>query len=77
MTNSDKAENVFVNEQKRTRLAELDVVIEAQIMEYNNLATEMDGDLDIIVAYKMTHDDLDKMMEEVFEDGESESEDSK
>ena len=76
-----KAQNVFANEQKReqkrTRLAELDVVIEAQIMEYNNLATEMDGDLDIIVAYKMTHDDLDKMMEEVFENGESESKDSK
>lgn len=71
----DKAKNVFANEQDRIRLAELDVVIEAQIMEYNNLATKMDGDLDIIVAYKMTHDDLDKMIKEVY-DGESEDKDS-
>ena len=51
-------------------------MIEAQIMEYNNLATKMDRDLDIIVAYKMTHDDLDKMIEEVYENGEFEDQDN-
>ena len=69
-----KASNVFDKEQKATRLAELDVVIEAQIMEYNDLATELDQD--IIVAYKMTHDDLDKMMKEVFDGEQSENKDN-
>ena len=73
MKREDKAKNVFVNEQNRTRLAELEVILEAQIMEYNNLATEMG--VDIIVAYKMTHVDLDKMMEEVMGDEQTESED--
>jgi hypothetical protein len=71
MTNSDKASNVFANEQKRTRMAELDVVLEAQIMEYNNMATELG--VDIIVAYKMTHDDLDDMIKEVYKDEQPES----
>lgn len=71
-TRETKAQNVFDREQKTTRLAELNVILEAQIMEFNNLATELG--VDIIVAYKMTHDDLDQMMEEVF-DGEVESED--
>ena len=59
----EKAHNVFANEQKRTRLDELSVMIDAQIREHNDLATEMDEDL--IIAYKMTHDDLNKMMKEV------------
>ena len=48
------------------RLEALSVSIDATIQEHNDLATEMGED--IIVAWKMTHEDLDKAIQEAVTD---------
>lgn len=69
MTEEDravKAEKVFQKEQKsnRQRLEELNVMLDAGIREYNDLAKPLGED--IIVANKMTFAEFEEAMEEVF-----------